>query len=161
MEKKITPVEKGVLTVALLICAVQLGLIAYSAVQLGIEVPGCVTNVVPFTQGKLIPLGPNRYEVHVLARMWGFEPDVVRVPKGSTVDFYLTSMDITHGFYIGRTNVNLIALPNVVNYAQARFKETGKYPFLCHEYCGTGHQEMNGMIEVTEAGIPASAEGIR
>ena len=81
--------------------------------------------------------------------MWQFDPDRITVPKGSTVDFYVTSADVTHGFYIYRTNVNLTALPSVVGFAQAHFNEAGKYPFLCHEYCGLGHHEMMGMVEVT------------
>ena len=65
------------------------------------------------------------------------------------VDFYLTSADIVHGFYIDGTDVNLTAIPNAVTYTQARFTKPGKYPILCHEYCGSGHHEMYGQIEVT------------
>jgi cytochrome c oxidase subunit 2 len=71
------------------------------------------------------------------------------VPKGSVVDFYLTSADVVHGFYIDGTDVNLMAIPNAVNYAQARFDAPGKYQVICHEFCGLSHQDMVGEIEVT------------
>lgn len=151
MEKPrgVPDVEKRVILAALLFAAVQLAVIAYAAMLLGVTVPSCVTNVRPFTAGEVIAVGPGRYEVHVVARMWEFEPERISVPKGSIVDFYVTSADVTHGFYIHRTNVNLTALPSVVSYAQAHFNEAGKYPFLCHEFCGLGHHGMAGMVEVT------------
>jgi len=142
-------VEKRVLVAALLFSGAMLALLAYAAVRLGITVPGCVTNVKPFTQGELIQVAPGRYEAHVVSRMFSFKPSPLKVPKGSTVDFYLTSQDVVHGFYVDGTDVNLMAIPGTVNYAQAHFDKPGKFHVLCHEYCGLGHQDMAGVIEVT------------
>ena len=142
-------VEKRVVAASLLFAGAMLVLIAYAAVRLGISVPGCVTNVKPFASGELIQIAPRRYEAHVVSKMWSFKPSPLKVPKGSVVDFYLTSSDVVHGFYIDGTDVNLTAIPNVVNYAQARFDKPGKYQVLCHEYCGSGHHDMVGTIEVT------------
>jgi cytochrome c oxidase subunit II len=142
-------VEKRIVLAALLFAGAMLVLIAYAAVRLGISVPGCVTNVKPFASGELIQVAPRRYEAHVVSKMWSFKPSPLKVPKGSVVDFYLTSSDVVHGFYIDGTDVNLTAIPNVVNYAQARFDKPGRYQVLCHEYCGSGHHDMVGTIEVT------------
>ncbi|MFI5349271.1 MAG: cytochrome c oxidase subunit II [Elusimicrobiota bacterium] len=146
--KGIPNLEKKVFLASLLFAGGLLILLGYAAFKLGVSVPTCVTNVKPFTAGQLIPVGPGRYEAHVVARMWEFEPDVIRVPRGSIVDFYVISQDVAHGFYIPRTNVNLMALPGVVNYAQARFGEPGTYPIICHEYCGVGHQGMAASVVV-------------
>src|SRR3954464_7345979 len=108
-------VEKKVTVAALLFAGAMLALIAYAAVRLGISVPGCVTNVKPFTQGELIQVAPGRYEAHVVSKMFAFKPSPLKVPKGSVVDFYLTSTDVVHGFYINGTDVNLMAIPNAVN----------------------------------------------
>ena len=142
-------VERRVTAVSLLFAAAMLGLLGFAAVRLGISVPGCVTNVKPFASGELIQVAPGRYEAHVVSKMWSFKPSPVKVPKGSVVDFYLTSTDIVHGFYIDGTDVNLTAIPNAVTYAQARFDKPGKYQVLCHEFCGSGHHDMFGIIEVT------------
>ena len=141
-------VEKKVVAAALLFAAAQLALIGYAAAKLGLSVPGCVTTVKPFSTGELILVAPGRYEAHVVAKMWEFDPAVIRVPKGSVVDFYVTSLDVIHGFHIHGTNVNLMALPAAVNYAQATFREPGTFPVVCHEYCGAGHQQMAAAIEV-------------
>jgi cytochrome c oxidase subunit 2 len=142
-------IEKRVVLASLLFAAAMLLLIAYAAVKLGISVPGCVTNVKPFTQGQLIQVAPNRYEAHVVSKMFAFNPGRLKVPKGSVVDFYVTSTDVVHGFYIDGTDVNLMAVPNAVNYAQAHFDRPGRYQVICHEFCGLGHQDMIGMVEVT------------
>ncbi len=145
----VSSVEKRVVVTALLFSAAMLALIGWAAVRLGISVPGCVTNVKPFTEGQLVQVAPNRYEAHVVSRMFSFTPSPLKVPKGSTVDFYLVSQDVVHGFYIDGTDVNLMAVPNAVNYAQAHFDKPGKYQVICHEFCGLGHQDMAGTIEVT------------
>jgi cytochrome c oxidase subunit 2 len=147
--RQVPDVEKRVLLAALLFAAAMLGLIAYAAVRLGITVPGCVTDVKPFTKGELIQVAPGRYEAHVVSKSFSFKPDPLKVPKGAVVDFYLTSQDIVHGFYIDGTDVNLMAIPNAVTYGQARFTKPGKYQVICHEFCGLGHQDMVGTIEVT------------
>lgn len=142
-------VEKKVVLTALLFSAAMMVLLAFAAFRLGISVPDCLTDAKPFTQGSVTQTAPGRYEAHIVSKNWAFKPDRIKVPRGAVVDFYVTSTDVVHGFYIERTNVNLMALPNAVTFAQARFAEPGKYQVLCHEFCGTGHQEMYGMIEVT------------
>lgn len=148
MSHSIPSIERKILGAALLFAAAQLGLIAFAALKLGITVPSCVTNVKPFTEGQIIKMDGNRYEVHVVSKMWEFSPAVIEVPAGSTVDFYVISKDVTHGFYIDHTNVNLMALPGVVNFAQAHFRQAGQYRIRCHEFCGTGHHAMAAVVNV-------------
>lgn len=145
----IPDVEKRVVVASLLFAGAMMALLAYAAVRLGISVPGCVTSVKPFTEGQLIQVAPGRYEAHVVAKMFSFKPSPLKVPKGAVVDFYLTSQDVVHGFYVDGTDVNLMAIPNTVNYAQAHFDKPGKYQVICHEFCGLGHQDMTGEIVVT------------
>ncbi|HEY6908995.1 MAG TPA: cytochrome c oxidase subunit II [Myxococcales bacterium] len=147
--RAVPEVEKQVVVAALLFSAAMMALLAYAAVRLGISVPGCVTNVKPFSRGELIQVAPGRYEAHVVSKMFSFSPSPLKVPKGSTVDFYVTSQDVVHGFYVDGTDVNLMALPDAVTYAQARFDRPGKYQVICHEFCGLGHQDMLGFVEVT------------
>lgn len=150
MKDSIDPLEKKIIGIAFLVMAVQVSLIAFAAYKLGLSVPTCVTNVKPFDSGSFTKIGDHRYEIHVLAKMWGFEPNKIDLPPGSIADIYITSKDVTHGFHINGTNVNLMAVPGVVNYAQVTFNHPGTYPFVCHEYCGAGHQAMNGMVLVSD-----------
>jgi cytochrome c oxidase subunit 2 len=108
-----------------------------------------VATTPPFDQPGLVPLGPDRYEVRMVAGIWSFAPNEIRVPAGSTVTFVATSRDIVHGLHIHRTNVNVMLLPGRVARATARFAEPGEYPFVCHEYCGIAHHTMWGKVIVT------------
>jgi len=129
--------------------------IVISAFGLGIRVPTCVTDIPPFDQPAVVEAAPGQYVVNVVAQMWAFNPREIRIPAGSTVTFNLTSKDVQHGFKILNTNVNLMAIPGVVNRAQARFDQPGEYLIVCHEYCGLGHHAMSAKVIVE----PRTAEG--
>jgi cytochrome c oxidase subunit 2 len=140
--------ERGAFITAVAFMGVFFALIVYAAKGLNIDVPTCITDVKPFTQGQVIQHAPDRYEIHYLAKMWYFEPTDVELPVGSTVDIYLTSGDVIHGFHINGTDVNLMAIPGTVAYARVKFDKPGVYHIVCHEYCGIGHQDMATKIIV-------------
>lgn len=96
-------------------------------------------------------MGDNHYEVIMIAQMWAFLPREVRVPEGATVDFVITSRDVTHGFIIEHHNVNFELVPGHIARARVTFNEAGVYHYICHEYCGRLHEEMWGQIIVEEA----------
>jgi cytochrome c oxidase subunit II len=159
-ETRVAGTEKWVLAAAILFTAASLALIAFATWGLGINVPTCVPEAKTFDRGSVMSHGNGNYEVHILAKMWGFEPSRVRVPTGSTLDLYLTSKDVIHGFEIAGTDVNLMAVPGVISNARVHFDKPGLYRFVCHEYCGVGHQNMNGTIEVSSQATGISAEGL-
>lgn len=148
--------EKKVVTIAVLVSIGHLFLVAYAAMFLHITVPTCQPNEKLFTKPSLTKVSPLRYEVHYVAKMWSFEPKTLTIPRGTTVDFFLASNDVTHGFQINETNVNLMAVPGVINKATQTFRSSGKYHVICHEYCGFGHQNMSAEILVSDAVTEAS-----
>ncbi len=124
--------------------------ILYASVAKNIQVPTCITDVEPFTTDTLFQVGEDEYELHMIARMWAFQPSTVTLPAGSTLHMYVTSQDIIHGFKIENKNVNLMAVPNSINYMSVTFDEPGEYFFACHEFCGAAHHAMAGRIHITE-----------
>jgi cytochrome c oxidase subunit II len=159
-EIHVNATEKRVIAAAILFTAACLMLIAYATWGLGINVPTCVPGTKAFDHGSITKHGNKNYEIHFLAKMWGFEPRQVRVPAGSTLDIFLTSKDVTHGFQVAGTNVNLMAEPAVISNARVHFDKPGRYTIVCHEYCGSAHQNMSGMIEVSDQISDISAEGL-
>jgi cytochrome c oxidase subunit 2 len=118
------------------------------AVLKGIDVPTCFTDFQPFKEGKVIQKGEKEYEVHLLARMWAFQPNRIEIPVGSKVTIYTTSLDVQHGFHIEGKAVNLMTIPGAVNKMEVVFNKPGTYRFVCNEYCGMGHPAMYGEIIV-------------
>jgi cytochrome c oxidase subunit II len=159
-KEAVNATEKWVILAAISFTAASLALIAYATWGLGINVPTCVPQAEAFDHGSITKHGDKNYEIHFLAKMWRFEPSRVRVPTGSTVDLYLTSKDVIHGFQILGTDVNLMAEPAVISNARIDFTKPGRYAIVCHEYCGVGHQDMSGMIEVSDQARDISAEGL-
>lgn len=146
--------EKTAFILSGLLLVLFFGGIMYAAIVEDIDVPTCITNMEPFESDTLFQTGPDSYELQMVARMWAFQPFVVRLPVGSTVDLYVTSADIMHGFKIERKNVNLMAIPGAINYMRVTFNEPGEYLYACHEFCGAAHHTMAGRFiieaEMTE-----------
>lgn len=135
--------------------------IAVSSLAFGIQVPAPYQQVNPNTVAtpgnspfgapvdeRVRELAPGQYEAYILAQTWVFQPNEVRIPAGSEITFYVTSKDVQHGFIIEGTNVNMMVLPGQVSKATITMDEPGTHYFICHEYCGVGHQTMYGRLVV-------------
>ncbi len=153
--------EKRAFLVSVASVVVSLGLIAYATWGMGINVPTCIPlGSKPFAQASVTKHEGGNYEVHYVARMWAFEPSVLRVPTGSTLDIYAVTKDVTHGMLIAGTNVNLMLVPGAVANSRVHFAKPGIYTIVCHEYCGKNHQSMNARIEVSDQITDYSVEGL-
>jgi len=142
-----------------LLLAVFIIAILYAQFARNIEIPTCITDVEPFTTDTLFQVGEDEYELHMIARMWAFQPSQITLPVGSKVHLYVTSPDIIHGFKIENKNVNLMAVPQAINYMTVTFDEEGDYLFACHEFCGAAHHAMAGRITITAEGEAAATGG--
>jgi cytochrome c oxidase subunit 2 len=146
-----TQLEKRIIWVALAFVMVLLALCAMAINLFHVGLPTCLNDIKPFQKGELIAHSPTHYELHYVARMWKFEPEDITLPAGSTVDIYLSAADVTHGLIILGTNLNLMAVPGVVNYARVKFDKPRSYQLLCHGFCGTGHDQMAAELHVVDA----------
>ncbi len=146
----VTQLEKRIICISVALVIVLLGLSALAINLFHVGLPTCLTDIKPFQKGELITHSPTHYEVHYVAKMWKFEPEDVTVPAGSTVDIYLSAADVTHGLILLGTNLNLMAVPGVVNYARVKFDKPHVYQLICHEFCGTGHDQMAAKLHVVD-----------
>lgn len=132
--------------------------VAVAGFALGFQVPGdetrvdpnTVTESGPFSTPGLRDLGNNEFEVYMVARAWAYDPRDITVPVGAKVTFYLTSVDVQHGFKLQDTNVNMQVVPGQVSKLTATFDRVGEHAFICTEFCGTGHAAMFGSLMVEE-----------
>ena len=74
------------------------------------------------------------------------------VTAGRRVTFRVTSPDVIHGLEIVGTNANAMVIPGYVSEFSVTFPKPGEYLMVCHEYCGTLHHEMQGVVIVEEEG---------
>ncbi len=101
-----------------------------------------------FAEPRVEQVGENEYEAYVIAQQFIFRPSPIEVPANSRVTFYITSIDVVHGFEVVGTNVNTMVIPGQVAEITVEFDEPGEYGILCNEYCGEGHHDMEGKLVV-------------
>lgn len=90
----------------------------------------------------------NEYEVAIQAIQFAFIPNPVEVPANSEVTMYITSPDVIHGYKLAGTNVNTMVIPGEMTEITVEFDEPGEYGVVCNEFCGAGHEEMEGLLRV-------------
>jgi cytochrome c oxidase subunit II len=146
----VTRLERRIIIVSIAFVLTLFGLAALAVNSFHVGLPTCLTDIKPFQKGELIAHSPTHYEIHYVARMWQFDPEEVIVPVGSTIDVYVSTPDVTHGLILVGTDLNLLAVPGVVNYTRVKFDKPRTYQLLCHEYCGTGHERMAANLRVVD-----------
>lgn len=155
---RVDPYEKIWIALSIVMLAGFLGAISVGVFVHGISLPGADRRVDPKTVAQEPPFstpgiretGPGEYEVTMVSMIWSFVPNTIRVPAGARVTFQATSRDVTHGFAIHGTNLNLMLIPGLVATGTVKFEKPGEYLFICHEYCGLAHQTMAGKVIVEE-----------
>ena len=101
----------------------------------------------------------GKYTVNIVASAFNYDFGTdadgkpvkkIRVPKGSTVLFQITTKDVVHGFQVAGTNVNMMVEPGHVSRLETVMKNVGEFTVVCNEYCGIGHHQMFATVEVYE-----------
>ena len=162
----IDPTERAWIRAAIVILVIFAISVTIAGFMLGIQVPTeeqrvdpqTITNELPWSEPGVREIIPDKkYDVYIISRMWFFEPSTIpapdsgiEIPKGAEITFYVTSIDVQHGFKLQDTNVNFMAVPGEVSKLSTTFDRAGSYDFICTEFCGTGHASMYGTLTVTE-----------
>jgi len=88
--------------------------------------------------------------IEVVARRYAFEPAEIEVTVGERVRLAVRTADGVHGIEIKKFNVKKEiprgSAPVMIDFTAT---ETGRFPILCSEYCGNGHDDMKGTLVVT------------
>ena len=90
----------------------------------------------------------GRVHADIIALMFTWLPTEFSVPAETPVTFHLTSIDVTHGFEIVRTNGQSMVIPGYISQFTTQFNQPGEYLIACNEYCGIGHQGMMAKMQV-------------
>ncbi|MEM5428854.1 cupredoxin domain-containing protein [Cupriavidus oxalaticus] len=87
--------------------------------------------------------------IRVHARKFVFTPDRIALRAGEAVVFELTAQDVIMGFSVPDLGVRADVPPGKTVRLPATARGAGRYGFLCDIFCGSGHETMNGVIEVS------------
>jgi len=150
------PYERRWMIVSLVILIAFMVTVTVAGFALGFQVPGdesrvdprTVADTPPWSEPGLRDLGNGEYAVYIISRQYLFQPREFTVPVGSTVTFYVTSVDVQHGFKLQDTNINMQIVPGEVSSLTVEFDEPGEHLYICNEFCGIGHAAMFGSVTV-------------
>ena len=104
-----------------------------------------------FVTGEVIAKShPHERIVKITAQRFSYSPGEIRLKKGEPVVLRITSLDFMHGFKVPDLDIRVDLPPGKVTEVRLTPEKAGVYDFLCDNFCGSGHEEMNGRIVVTD-----------
>lgn len=129
--------------------------IAYESVAMQRMPPSHVETIDPKTvlaDPRFNPQGvrvgaDGSVHAHVVGLTFAWLPGEMTLPAGRPVTFHLSSVDVTHGYQIVRSNAQAMVIPGYVSQFTTTF-DAGDYLVVCNEYCGVGHHTMFAKLHV-------------
>jgi cytochrome c oxidase subunit II len=100
---------------------------------------------------------PNTLQVNVTGQQWvwtysypgtGVQTRYLELPINRPVQFNVTSVDVTHGFWPAALGVQVDANPGVITVIRATPNKLGKFIVQCSQLCGLYHSFMNDQAAI-------------
>jgi cytochrome c oxidase subunit 2 len=105
--------------------------------------------------GVLVSLAPflaaqtGERIVRVTAQRFSYTPAEISLKKGEPTLLELTSLDIVMGFSAPDFGVRADVFPGRISRVRLTPEKTGRFVFHCDIFCGSGHEDMAGVILVS------------
>lgn len=132
--------------------------ILFAALDMGVNPPSNGEIIDPktlhlsaeFTESNLgTRVDPDGHvTIRLVAAQFGFVPACIIAPADTEVTIRASSPDVIHGLLVTGTNVNTMIVPGYVAQVHTVFRTTGDLLMPCHEFCGLGHAQMIGRVQV-------------
>jgi len=88
--------------------------------------------------------------IRVTAKRFEYAPAEITLRRGEPVVLELTSLDRDHGFRCDELGLRADVKPGEVTRVRLVPQQVGRFPFACDVFCGDGHEDMAGEIDVVE-----------
>jgi cytochrome c oxidase subunit 2 len=88
--------------------------------------------------------------IKIVAQRFSYTPNEIVLNTDQPVRLEFTSIDFVHGFKIPDLNIRADLPPGQVTTIRLTPQKAGVFDFLCDNFCGSGHEEMNGKIIVKD-----------
>jgi cytochrome c oxidase subunit 2 len=102
--------------------------------------------------GKKTPTysGPPDTVRQVVMKKWDIAPSRIEVPQGARVELVVSTADIEHGLGVPALGINEPVQPGKPAVVRFLAQTPGVYPMRCSILCGRGHDQMLGVIVITD-----------
>jgi cytochrome c oxidase subunit 2 len=92
---------------------------------------------------------PKPRVIKIVAKKFVYVPNEIHVKQGETVVLQLTAPEVPMGFSIPDFNMRADVVPGKPTSVRLTPDKAGSFAFLCDVFCGTGHEDMSGMLVVS------------
>ena len=103
----------------------------------------------PASAAKSRAAGGERV-VEIAVKKFEYIPPEVTLKKGEPVRLELTSLDRLHGFDLPDLGIRADVKPDETVTLHLVPQKSGQFVFHCDIFCGDGHEDLQGVITVTE-----------
>lgn len=86
--------------------------------------------------------------IPVTARRFVFTPNHIALRNNESVILELTALDVIMGFSVPDLGIRVDLPPGKKVEVPIHATAAGSHVFLCDIFCGSGHESMNGQIEI-------------
>src|SRR2546429_2094331 len=93
---------------------------------------------------------PEERVIAVSAMKFEYLPATIKLKKGEPVILELSSLDRVHGFKVPELGLHAAVLPDTPVRVRVVPDKVGRFTFACDNFCGDGHEDMEGVIVVSE-----------
>ena len=84
--------------------------------------------------------------INIIARKFVYVPDEIRVGQGETVVLQFTAPEVPMGFSLPDFSARADIVPGKVTTLRLTPDKSGSFAFVCDVFCGSGHEDMTGML---------------
>ena len=108
--------------------------------------------LLPFFAGAAWAEGPEMREPRVIAvraKKFDYTPSEITVKVGEPVVLEFSTEDVHMGFDAPGLGLSADIVPGKPVRVPFTAAKSGSFDFACDVFCGSGHEEMSGVIKVT------------
>ena len=92
----------------------------------------------------------NERVVEIAVKKFEYIPAEITLKKGEPVRLDLMSLDRVHGFDLPDLGIRVDVKPDETVSVRLTPTKTGQFVFHCDIFCGDGHEDLQGVITVTD-----------
>lgn len=86
--------------------------------------------------------------INVVAKKFEFVPGEIRLKRGETVQLRFSAPEVPMGANFPDFGVRTDVVPGKPATLQLTADKVGRFTFLCDVFCGSGHENMSGLLVV-------------
>lgn len=84
----------------------------------------------------------------ITAKRFEFVPSTITLKKGEAVKLFVTSEDVTHGFFLRQLKIDTELVPGETQQITVTPQSAGTFTAFCDHFCGSGHGNMKLTVVV-------------